>query len=360
MISAQYYPIIYQITVTIATLTVIYQYQSDKRFNLSPRGDSSKGWWLAIFFALFIGFRPVDIQFVDMVGYAGMYDWLTTSAGSYNWESENRIFDNLLLYMAQNGYTKDIFFFLITSIYFIVSYIAIKRIFKDNPLAAYIVWLGAFSTFSYSVNGIKAGAAAAFFLLALSYYDRKIISILIALVSLGFHHSMSVCLTAYIIIMIVKDTRYYFFFWIICLLIAAMKITYFQELFGSLTDDRSSSYLLTTSGDHFGGKGGFRYDFILYSSVPIIIGFIAVFKRHLKSRQFSVLYNFYLLTNGIWMLCMYASFTNRIAYLSWFVYPLVLVYPLLDMKWGSDRSVTFRYITFANLAFTLFMSNIYY
>lgn len=135
-------------------------------------------------------------------------------------------------------------------------------------------------------------------------------------------------------------------------------MTYFQFLFAGMSDEQGAGYLLTTEGERFGGTGGFRIDFILYSALPIVIGYIALFKKNLISSKYAVLYNFYLLTNGTWMLCMYASFTNRIAYLSWFVYPIILVYPLLEMDWGTDKREMFKYITTFNLCFTLAMAYI--
>ena len=71
------------------------------------------------------------------------------------------------------------------------------------------------------------------------------------------------------------------------------------------------------------------------------------------------LLNLYLCTNGVWMLCMYANFTNRIAYLSWFLYPIVLIYPFLNEELGPQRYRQFSKVMLCHLAFTLFMAFIY-
>jgi hypothetical protein len=60
------------------------------------------------------------------------------------------------------------------------------------------------------------------------------------------------------------------------------------------------------------------------------------------------------------MLCMYAEFTNRIAYLSWLMLPIVLIYPLLNEDWGSGQYKTFQWVALGHLAFTLFLNYIYY
>ena len=69
----------------------------------------------------------------------------------------------------------------------------------------------------------------------------------------------------------------------------------------------------------------------------------------------------YLTCNGIWMLCMYAQFTNRIAYLSWFMYPILLVYPCYAIVDKNHPLVLVRQkVVLLHLAFTLFMDLIYY
>lgn len=106
--------------------------------------------------------------------------------------------------------------------------------------------------------------------------------------------------------------------------------------------------------------GGFRIDFIIYSAAPIIVGWIAFFKKKIISRKYRFLLNLYLLANSIWLLCMYAEFTNRIAYLSWFMLPIVLIYPFLNEEWGEDQYKTFRWVALGHLGFTLFMQYIFY
>ena len=51
------------------------------------------------------------------------------------------------------------------------------------------------------------------------------------------------------------------------------------------------------------------------------------------------LVNTYLLTNALWILVIHASFSNRFAYLSWFMMPWVLLYPFVPGK-AVDRPRT--------------------
>lgn len=112
---------------------------------------------------------------------------------------------------------------------------------------------------------------------------------------------------------------------------------------------------------HGGGKSGFRIDFVIYSAMPVLMGYYVKYKYKLEDNLYDIMLSMYLTTNGIWMLCMYAEFTNRIAYLSWFMYPILLIYPCFAIKDQQHPLVMNRnkYIIY-HLGFTLFMIFIYY
>ena len=140
-----------------------------------------------------------------------------------------------------------------------------------------------------------------------------------------------------------------------------MSKNYFMNIFADLTDGHGAEYL-TTEGKYsdYLKKNGFRYDFIIYSCVPIIIGYIAVFKKKIRSENYQFLLNLYLVVNGIWLLCMYAQFTNRIAYLSWGMLPVLIIYPFLKEEWSNSQYKTLYKVVIGHLCFTLFMHIIYY
>lgn len=235
--------------------------------------------------------------------------------------------------------------------------------FPQDTLAAYLVFLAAFSTFSYGTNGIKAGAAGAIFLMALSYRKNLKICIPLILLSYGCHHSMIMPIVAFILTLIYKNSKVYFAGWCFCLLIAIAHITFFQELFAGILSDSgdSGANYLSEIGNEWGGRTGFRIDFVIYSAMPILVGYWAVYKKRLQlSKIYTCLLNLYMTLNGTWMLCMYANFTNRIAYLSWFLYPIVLIYPYLNENWGPRRYKDFSMVMLAHLGFTLFMKFIFY
>ena len=367
MISAASYYTVYLIIVTIITCFVSYNYSGKNGLvKCSSESKSSLGTFLlALFMILFIGFRPASGAFVDMMNYITFYHaFHEGSVFVFDKEAENLLFDNYFAWIGSMRLGTTFFFVTIAAIYFICTYIACKRMFPRDTLVAYLVFLAAFSTFSYGTNGVKAGAAAAIFLMALSYRENLKICIPLILVSWGFHHSMIMVVVAFVLTLIYKNPKVYFAGWCFCLLVAAAHISFFQELFAGIlsdTGDNSGADYLNSVNEDWGGKTGFRIDFVLYSAMPILVGYWAVYKKRLQlSKIYTCLLNLYMTLNGTWMLCMYANFTNRIAYLSWFLYPIVLIYPFLNENWGASRYKTLSKVVLAHLGFTLFMHFVYY
>lgn len=356
MSAALYHPI-YLIAVTI--LTIILSITNDnKSVSGQTRNNISYGGLIiAIILTLFIGFRPLSGRyFLDMVNYKSDYYILRYGKSfDFSWDKENYLFDNLFDWLAANYFEITIFFLIIASIYFIGYYIAIARLFPKDSLYEFIIFLGAFSTFSYATNGIKAGAAAALFLCSIAFRDKKLTAACLLFITLGFHHSMVVPIVAYIAALFCKNPKYYFCFWLFCLLMSAAHITYFQELFAGISNDESAVRYLTNNDTDWGGKTGFRWDFILYSALPIVVGWYAIFRQKVKSIQYNFMLNIYLFTNAIWMLCMYVPFNNRIAYLSWCIYPIVLVFPFFNCHQMQHKKTMLNGVVWVQLLFTLIM-----
>jgi hypothetical protein len=311
---------------------------------------------------LFIGFRPIHAVFSDMGGYAmAMLDHRFENR-PITWDS-NFIFEPMMAFLSSNGASKSVPIVILATINFIGTFIAVNKMFPKNVFLAMLVFFGAFSTFGAATNGLKAGCAASLFLVALAYREKRTIFILFLTLSLGFHHSMQLPIAAYLVCCFYKNTRMFLYFWALCLIIAITHITSFMDLFASYTDETGSNYLLTEAGSkysEFEGRLGFRYDFVIYSVIPIVIGYYAIFKKKLVSNEYQFILNIYILTNAIWLLCMYANYTNRIAYLSWLMYPVLILYPFMNMEWGIKANKHLAYAVYGHLGFTLFMNLIYY
>lgn len=353
---ANYYHDIYLIVCSLLTVIVMGNYS---RINLGDQerytqSQAGLAFFVTLIVILFIGFRPISGEFVDMGAYASQYNNMLGTYFFFEKEAENIIFDNMVSFMACSSVPVDIFFLIIALVYFGGMFIVSLRLFPKDTLLAFLVCLAAFSTFSYGTNGIKAGMATSIFLIALSYRDKLWMSIPLALLTYGFHHSMTLVIVAYLCVLFIKKTKLYFIIWAVSFCMAALHITWFQHYFAGFTDEHGAGYLLSQR------NSGFRIDFIIYSAVPVFVGYLLTFKYAVVSKTYSIILNLYLLTNSVWMLCMYSNFTNRIAYLSWFLYPIVLLYPFVNLYWSDEQERYLKYAVYGHLGFTLFMVFVYY
>lgn len=364
MFPGLYHPF-YLFLVTLITFSVMKDYAKWKYRFIIKHDFSKKNYaiLLAIFLTFFIGLRPVDERyFVDMYMYD--YSYYLTYYGApfvFDRHADNFIYDNLFAWLGAQKYESGVFFFLMSTIYFICMLWACLKLFPKDSLLALVVYLGAFSTFSFGTNGIKAGAAASLFLVALAYYkDNKIITIFFLWLSLGFHHSMLAPIVAFVIAYFYKNPKIYLYGWLLCLLLAALHVTFFMTLFAGFTDEHGAGYLEEETKDMIRNVSGFRPDFIIYSAVPIIIGYYLITVKKIKSERYNFLWCVYTLTNCVFLLCTYGSFINRIAYLSWLMLPFILLYPFLCIRWSNQQEQYLKYAVLGHLGFTLFMAIIYY
>lgn len=360
MISPILYQLIYVIFVAVGTIFCISRYSNYSYARISQcenQSDALPALFITIALIFFIGFRPISSAFVDTANYDFFYKRIAANINMYRvgGDVKNLLFDNLMILMATNKIDVSYFFFIISAIYFGSMFVALKRIFPNDITYALFIYLGAFSTFSYATNGIKAGAAASLFLLVFANYKYPIRALFICLISWGFHHSMYFPIIAYWIVFFFRKPKYYFGIWIACFILAAMHITYFQNLFAD-SSESAASYLLNDVST-IGMKSGFRLDFILYAFIPIAVGYWVIYKKKCQDRLYELLLCTYLLTNAIWMLTMYAAFNNRIAYLSWFMLPVVLAYPFLKFRLLKNQYQYLNYCVFIYLVFEIYAYN---
>ena len=362
MLPASLYHPVYLLIVTFLTFYVMQMYNQPILSNLNRNKTSNQilALLVCVFMIFFIGLRPLSGKyFVDMANYYQSYNVMLGDKFFFEKETENLFFDNWISWMASNYVDFSHVMIIFAVVYFGMMYVACRKLFPQDTLLAFIVYLAAFSTFSYGTNGMKAGMAASTFLVAIAYYDKLWISIPLALFTYTQHHSMSLVIASYLIVLFFKNTKYYFAGWLFCFLMSALHITFFQTLFAGFTDEGGAGYLLVDE-ETTKVRIGFRPDFILYSAVPLYLGYLMLNKYKYQSDTYSFLLRLYIMTNSMWMLCMYAEFNNRIAYLSWFMYPFVLLYPVISRERNQIQRKYFRWVVYGHLAFTLFMTFIYY
>lgn len=321
--------------------------------------NESLAFILLLIVFLHIVFRPLDPLFGDTRTYAfnfyniGSYG---VSAGQgKDWGFQYltytvSLFDNLLIYWM-----------ILCALYVMPVYYAFKRNFPFQYSIALLLFICSFSFWGYGVNGLRNGIATSLIIYALMVPRKFAIQLLVMGIAFSFHSSVILPIGMFFISRYVKNTRYYMIGWVLCLILSIAAHSYFENLLANFSlfegDDRLNSYLTSTVEDTMAtfSRTGFRLDFMLYSLIPIFLGYVYIYKYNYEDQLYRRLYNIYLGCNAFWLLVVYVPYSNRFAYLSWFLYPIVLAYPLLKNDLLKQQSGKIKLMIFCNYLFTYLM-----
>jgi len=94
---------------------------------------------------------------------------------------------------------------------------------------------------------------------------------------------------------------------------------------------------------------------VIYSVIPILVGYYYLFKIKVVDVFYHRIFNMYLFANAIWLLVISMAFTDRMAYLSWFLVPFLLLYPLLKYALPINQKKWVFIILLGIFGFTSFM-----
>lgn len=191
-----------------------------------------------------------------------------------------------------------------------------------------------FSFYSFATNGIRAGMSTSIAMVAISLIDVKNKNNTSALISIGLlmlayqtHTAVAITIGSAFIAYFLKDTKLSLKIWITCLILGLLFNSSFQSLFSWATND-SKMIRYASMNDEQYTKMYFRWDFVVYSALPILLGYYSTIKHKISDGKYVFLLNTYIIANSFWLLVNEIAYSNRFAYLSWFLYPIVVAYPL--------------------------------
>lgn len=315
---------------------------------------------LSIVVILFIGLRPISAVFSDMLGYAATYDNL------YVVEDKEPGLWWIAALCKELGFNANMWFLIVCAAYYGFTLFAIKMLSPNNWDYIFITFLIAFSTLSYATNGIRNGLALAFLTIGMAIFitkrgKTKYLSVLFFVYAYMTHKSVVLPLSCFFAAYYLVNFKRAFYFWFLSIIISLVAGSAVSNLFLGLGfDDRLDGYLMGNDYTGF-SHAGFRWDFLLYGFMPILLGYYAVIKKGVQDRKYEVLLTTYTLANAFWIMVIRAPFSDRFAYLSWFLYAIVIAYPLFSVDiWGNRQGRIARNILDIHLSFTLFMNLIYY
>ena len=351
--------------ITILIMIIVAVWQSHTGNILKSNIVNVNATWGVIFtilLILYMGLRPVASVFGDTMNYAVGFYKEAKSLEPFQWYWDKEwLFYNLMQWFAKNSDIHT-FFLLCASIYIGSLWIAMVRIFREYYYIPLLIVFSMFTFWQYGVNGIRNGLGASLFILAMSYVNRPIVMVVLGLVACGFHKSIYLMMAASGLAWFIKNSYYYLAGWIVCVgasYAAGFRIQNFLASLGFGEDDRFSGYL---TGDNMIGEVIqmsmiFRWDFLAYSAIGVAVGYYFIFRRNFKDEYYHWIYNTFLVTNAFWVLIIRAAYSNRFAQISWFIMPIVLIYPFLKQRFWTNHEKMLGYAILLFYAFT-FYSNI--
>lgn len=360
---ASLYQPLFLMLMSVIAIIVGYRYLSSTGYTLQ---EEETGFIfplaLSILVIFWIGLRPISGRyFGDTVNYVLEYNTKSISLVTMDWHSE-WIWQWLVMTCKVAKLSVHEFFLIVEAGYVLSVLWAVKRFMPSNPLLGMLfVWLS-LMYFTFGVNGLRNGLACHLVLLAFSFLldDKYVPGVALCLLAFGIHRSVALPIAAFLAaIYLIKNVKYAVYFWLASILASLVAGSSIENFFISLGfDDRMNQYTMNDGDGVF--KTGFRWDFLIYSAVPVALAWYVCVKREIEENWFRVLATTYCLSNAFWILVIRASYSNRFAYLSWFLYPVIIAYPLVNMPIWNDQDRKTGLILLSYGAFTLFMNLIYW
>jgi hypothetical protein len=359
MFNAEEYIDIFYTTICIIILITFFHYSfSSANKKLSSNVVDILTFLLILLpITLFLGFRPVSAVFGDMLNYHRHFNEI-----SYNKD---------IFYGSDIIFTKYIelstslvgveFWFFLTSLIIIgFQFWATKRIFTKDRYLYFLALLGSLTLYSSVINGIRSGMAISIFLFALSFRSKPIRMYLLFALSIGIHKSLMLPALAYLITIFYSNTKVLVRIWFSAVLLSFFMGNYISDFFNNLNfnliDNRIDNYLLVDADVNKFSSVGFRYDFVIYSIIPMFYWYMYYLRKQIKvSLLYKMLLNVYIVSNTFWVILMYVNYANRFASLSWFLWPFLVLFPILENTENRNSKIQAIMVIFGQTILSYFI-----
>lgn len=383
-------PQLYYWAVFLFCLFLYFNYSgSDNCDKLLKKNSMYPALILTLFLMVYMGLRPVSHTFGDTVNYAWGYKLANGSAFFKIDFDKEWLWDFIMLTCKQSGFTVNMWFFIIEIGYLGFVFLGLRKLLHENPWMAMLFFLSAFSTFTFGTNGIRNGLACSMVVFAFAIAANKGVGQLIQagivlVLAFGIHRSTALPIIAFFVASyLIKSPKFAIGFWVASIGLSLVLGGFFTNFFMGLGfDDRMTSYAtsMEQNKEQF-SQTGFRWDFLLYSAMPVwltwyickkvdeeralygetqeeietgVPGAGRIADAH-SMRVFYILSTTYMLANSFWVMVNKAAFSNRFAYLSWFMYPVVIAYAVIRLHIWEDQDKKAGLILVAHAGFTILM-----
>lgn len=230
------------------------------------------------------------------------------------------------------------FWFYSTALIYVSNYfVAAQRLTGIYGFVLFLSMICCFQYMGYGYNTIRAGFAGSLVILGISFCNRLPVMISLFFFALFCHKSMAIPIGAFAIsYFFPTKTKWYLCLWFLCIFVSYFAGSAFESFFSQFVDERRRDSYFFVNAAKSAYRMGFRWDFLCYSALPVALGHYYINALNFRSLFYRWIYNAYLIANSIWILVIRVEFTDRFAYLSWFIFPILLLYPLLTQQLFRD------------------------
>lgn len=316
---------IYWISISLGVISGVVALSN---YSYNSASDTRKSALIVIaLFVVMLGLFPIEWGIgTDRANYARSF--LEIQSGTRVLDSEQTEVGLYYLSLILGKFLNvKQYFVAVAAIYLFNYYYAIRKLVQAKAYWLVIAVVISMGFTSYSVNTMRAGLALSFIVLSFAFYPSKWKMLACLFVASIIHHSAAIPSLMIAVSYLYPNTKLFYKLWVLSIPVSLVAGSAFMSFFAGMAANDRVSYLQTGIVTSY--NVGFRVDFILYSLVPMAIGGYYIFKRGFNDRLYRLIYDAYLLTNIFWILVIRANFSDRFAYLSWFMIPFILVYPLL-------------------------------
>ncbi|NMP16515.1 EpsG family protein [Thalassotalea sp. Y01] len=286
----------------------------------------------------------------------GVGFWEFLSLSKYNPLFNTITWSSFQLNLSSSGYIF-IITLLISGLFFVFG----RKLFRRSESIIYFVLMLSFPFF-YSVTGnvIRAGLAIGCALISFEHFRRGQLKLFLtwATFSLLFHGTGILAFVPLIIEKLKLKTRLLTVLWL-----STIFIGHFTSWFSYLPElpmfayEKAHRYLI--AGEENIESTGFRFDFLLFSLIPIILyWFIRQFETDRAEKWKPYLYylHIYMVLNSVYNLFSTANYSDRFALSSWILIP-VLISLYFNNTHQSHRKLL---VMLSAVTFFLFYPNRYF
>lgn len=283
--------------------------------------------------ALYIGLRTSDIG-IDTSTYKESFRILSNNPLSSRGKLTDILFYAIMWIFATFS-TFEVFLVFCGLVYLGGAYIGMRGLFGRMAIFSLLIFVISPNFFQFSINVMRNGFAASIFIMSFAWRDKPKKMYMVMAMSVLCHISMILPVMLYFIAGLFKKTT----FPIICLLgsllmqIAGLSIGRLFTFF--MASDVAAGYIDTQMSD----DSQSWVNLMVYGLSPILTAVYFIWIKRYSDRFYVRLLNTFILGTAIYIQVMNVPFALRFAYLSSFLMPVLLIYPMLRRTFWKFQNV---------------------